>query len=77
MSNYHTKELNLRFVKLTLGQFQREVEISEAFEDEVNFVVEVSCQMCSDRKVIHVNHQPLFTYVVGKVVVHKLLESRG
>ena len=46
-------------------------------EDEVNLVVEISCWMCSDRKIIHVDYQPMFAYVVSEVVVHKRLESRG
>ena len=46
-------------------------------KDEANFVVEVSCQVGSDRKIVHVDYQLLFAYVVSKVVVHERLESWG
>ena len=42
-SNYHAKELNLRFVKFTFGQFERKVKAAKLLEDEVDFAVKVFC----------------------------------
>ena len=47
------------------------------FEDKVNFVVEVGHRLCSNHKIVHVDYQPLFTYVVGEIVVHERLEGWG
>ena len=41
MSNYHTKELDLRLGKFTFCQFKGEAKASEPLQDKSDFVVKV------------------------------------
>ena len=41
MSNYHTKELDLRLGKFAFGQFEGKAKVTEALQDKSDFVVKV------------------------------------
>ena len=73
-SNYHTKELDLHFGKLTFRQLEREAEAAELLQDKLDFVIEVVGRMSANGQVIHVNNKPTFVDVVGEVEVHECLK---
>ena len=76
-SNYHAKELNLRFVKVALGQFESEIEIMELLKNKADFAIKIVHGVGTDSNVIHIDDEPSFANVIRKIEVHKCLKCRG